>query len=581
MCRLDPVFFVNAFCWTYDPLRFPDYPARPMILWPHQENAYLRVLGAIGHHDVVTVKNRDEGATWCCLILPFLWRWRFFDGQSFLLVSRNADYVDTKGNPKSLFWKLDYVMQNWPEWLVPLDFSQRNHRTMGHLLNPERDSVIDGESTTGNVGKGDRRTAVGVDEFAAFAVDDGFKAIAGLASVSNCRIFNSTHIGTGTAFYAISQRENIETIRLVWTDNPYKNRGMYTADKGELRFIDTTYQWPLRDDGSIAYPFILDGKVRSPYYDEMCAQLIYPAIIASELDANPTESSFRWFPQDLVNTLLVKTVKPPVLTGHVCCSDKGRQKLGEDGKPLPVFKEAKLGSLALWERPNSDGRWAADRSFIVGGDISAGSGSSNSALPILDASTGEQVGEYVTATERPERLAVIAVALGWWFNEAYLNWECNNGGLGGAFGQKVIELGYSNFLRKRDENAIFAKPSSTIPGTWTTPGVIKKILTEVRDGVTSGELVIRSKEAIQDMEEFQFTPDGQVVHAKSINRIDPSGARKNHADRLTAIGMAWHALKDRPSAEVDDTPRHEIPIGSPAWLMSEKARMDNSWEYVN
>ena len=79
--------------------------------------------------------------------------------KSFLLVSRVQDYVDKPGNPKALFWKIDFLLNNFPPWLKPRGYREANHRRLLHIENPENGSVIDGESTTGNVSRGDRRTA--------------------------------------------------------------------------------------------------------------------------------------------------------------------------------------------------------------------------------------------------------------------------------------------------------------------------------------------------------------------------------------------------------------------------------------
>lgn len=100
MCSRDLLFYVNMFCWTYDPRIGTG--KLPFITYPFQDEALLDMNEAIGNHDLVIRKSRDMGASWM-LLTVFEWRWHFHPGQSFLLVSRNEDYVDKPGNPKSLF----------------------------------------------------------------------------------------------------------------------------------------------------------------------------------------------------------------------------------------------------------------------------------------------------------------------------------------------------------------------------------------------------------------------------------------------------------------------------------------------
>ena len=111
MCSEDLLFYVNAFCWTYDPRL--DSPIVPFITYPFQDETFIELDDAVGKRDICIKKSRDMGASWMLCTL-FEWRWHFRDGQSFLLVSRNEDYVDKSGNSKALFWKIDYILKNQP-----------------------------------------------------------------------------------------------------------------------------------------------------------------------------------------------------------------------------------------------------------------------------------------------------------------------------------------------------------------------------------------------------------------------------------------------------------------------------------
>jgi len=118
LCKHDILFWVNAFCFTYDPRKIATNPHLPFVTWEFQDEALLTLSKHVGTSDVGIEKARDMGASWLCLV-AFLHQWQFFPGQAFMVVSRNEDLVDASGNPDSLFWKLDYLLRNQPRFLVP------------------------------------------------------------------------------------------------------------------------------------------------------------------------------------------------------------------------------------------------------------------------------------------------------------------------------------------------------------------------------------------------------------------------------------------------------------------------------
>ena len=90
-CSRDILYFVNLFCWTYDP-RKPN-PKIPFITYEFQDNALLCLSESLPHRtedgsdfkgrDILIEKSRDMGASWMCLTL-FFWGWLFRPMQSYL-----------------------------------------------------------------------------------------------------------------------------------------------------------------------------------------------------------------------------------------------------------------------------------------------------------------------------------------------------------------------------------------------------------------------------------------------------------------------------------------------------------------
>ena len=139
------------------------------------------------------------GASWLCLRAIYH-RWRHFRSQSFLLASRKEEYVDKSGDPKSLFGRSTTSCKpNRPGWRP-----NRIERIKLHLENIDMGSVIDGESANKDLGTGDRRTGVLLDEFS--LVEEGHSVLAATQHVTRCRIFNATPKGARGAYFEHRRR---------------------------------------------------------------------------------------------------------------------------------------------------------------------------------------------------------------------------------------------------------------------------------------------------------------------------------------------------------------------------------------
>lgn len=543
-CRRDPLFFINGFAWTYSPKECPTHPKQPFVLYKRfQDSAFLDILEAIGDHDLLIEKSRDMGASYLN-IYAVGYCWRFFDGFSGLFVSRVEDLVDKPGNPKAMFWKFDYLMDNFPMWLLPVGYDKNIHRSKLHVENPENGAVIDGESTTGNVARGDRRTAILLDEFA--AVEFGHRVLSSTRDATNCRLFNSTPCGTSNAFYDIRQT-TIKKLRLHWSEHPIKSKGLYTTDEhGFLKVID-------KENYPLDYKSILDNKLRSPWYDKECERAASDQEIAQELDIDYLGSGFQYFNSRNIEKAIRDQARPPDYVGDLEYDDM-------TGDPIR-FTPNPSGSLRLWCMLDGDMKpIASGHKFSAGADVSAGTGASNSCLEGFDITTCVKAFEYVNPHIRPEQFAKQSVAICKWFGNAQLIWESY--GPGSQFGAKLQELKYSHiYLRKRDE-ALSGKQSD-IPGWCPTKEGKLVVMGTYRAAVERGECINRSKEALEETLEYIHLPDGSIEHSRALSKVDPSGARTNHGDRCIADALAWKLLKERSYVSVEE--KKEVPVGCLQW----------------
>jgi len=583
-CAADPIFFLNGFGWTYDPRGLtPDkqrpFPKIPFILYPFQEEALAWLIDHIGRRDGLIEKSRDMGAS-CLCISAVSWYWLFRPLQSFLLVSRVEEYVEKSGNPKALFWKFDYLIDNLPQWLRPLGYNHNAHRMKMHAENPENGSVIDGESTNKRVARGDRRTAIILDEFA--AVETGDQVLSSTRDATPCRIFNSTPEGIANAFYKM-KCSNIDKLRLHWTTHPLKAAGLYSKVGGTYQILDEEY-WSKIDnpfeqmaaldklivDKEVPLP---DDKCRSPWYANECDRAGSAREIAQEVDIDYEGSGHQFFSAEKIQELILSGTRPPFVIGDL--------EIDETTCEPIRFREDSNGRLRLWCLLDADGNPTCKNKLSIGIDVSAGTGASNSCLAGIDIKLQEKVFEFASPYMRPEAFGKYAVAIARWFagdaknRKPFLIWE--SGGPGRQFGSVVIESGYSNVYYRKNDTSI-TKKVTDFPGWAAVPEAKDALLGSYRDAIESKRYQNWSKLAMEETLEYVFGATGHVMHAKSANKDDPSGAKSNHGDRVTADALAWKGVGER-GAKPKRSREPDIPVGSLAWrrkMREEEKRPLNS-----
>lgn len=268
----DPLFAFNAFFFTYDPRKRP-YHQQPFCTYGYQDEAILSLVAAINNgEDLGIEKSRDMGATWL-VIGTFVWFWlNPSGGADFLCGSRIEDYVDKKGDMRTLLEKARYIIYRLPHWLRPRGFKKNKHDNFMRLQNPETQASITGESNNANFSTGGRYAGILFDEFAKWEGTDK-SAWTAAGDASPCRLAISTPFGAGGQYYELMTDGKTKKIVLHWTLHPEKRVGLYCM-------------WPppnaldkiaLKDDWE---PEVM---LRSIWYDKQCERRT-PTEIAQELD---------------------------------------------------------------------------------------------------------------------------------------------------------------------------------------------------------------------------------------------------------------------------------------------------------
>ena len=540
-CASDPHFFFNFFLYTFDP-RKKGVRLLPFVTWPYQDDSIDRANQAIDDGvGLLSEKSRDMGATYVKTGV-FFHRWLFTDMSSFLFLSRKEDLVDTRNDPDSLMGKIDLYLKHLPPWMTPAV-----ERRDLQCLNLETGSLISGESTNSDAGRGGRRTAICADEFA--SVPNAREVYA--ACQQNTASFQpvSTPKGRGNMFYDLSRNPAFRKERLHWTLHPAKSKGLYTFQNKQLTILDTAYPFP-RD-----YPFKLDGKIRSVWYDQQEAEIGHPSIVAQELDIDYLGGDAQYFDSKEIDRIMCSTGYSPVARGEIRA---GKWESEPNGRLVTWLPPDDLLRLLEGEIGNP---------FVVSVDIAQGTGASNSVISIGHRKTRRKVGSFVSATTLPSDLADIAISICDWLGGAFLIWEAN--GAGRVFGTRIQEIGYSNVYWHTLSSS---RSSEMKAGYWTSSENKQSLLGEYRRAILSGDYVTHDKEEFAECLDYVFTPDGGVMHVASTQKDDPSGAKANHGDRVISAALLWFAMRysNDGKGPVD---KPQIPKYSPAWRIEQAAKI--------
>ena len=588
MCRLDIIFYINSFVWQFNPKKAPGERVAPFITWRCQERLLLDrpetterkgILWCHEHNKTAVVeKSREMGASWLFLIYQD-WQCIFHEHSQVLNISKTEDAVESK-SPDSLFWKLRFMHKYLPEWLAG------EIRTGKLYFGYERSgSTNTGEASTGRAGVGGRASDVFIDEFP--LIKEDVEVRERTAGTSDVRFFNGTHQGVDTEFYRLTQTPEIVQMRLHWTQHPDKNAGLYRYEKSlnrvqALRYdedTDTIAPCALTYQYAEDFKFDMSGHptggpypgVRSPWYDGKVVDVGGVMAAAKELDISPTGSVMQFFHPILIQTLKGKCA-PPLWEGNIVYD--------EAGVPVELSLQGG-GPVKLWTQLRN-GK-PVNSFYGAGADVSGGTGATPSCLSITDGRLGAKVLEYANGNIEPKEFARAAVALCRLFcdeegNGARLCWEHHGPGV--QFGKEVWQaLGYRQIFYRMKEGALSQEVSDT-PGWAPVGAAMPSMLADYRHALLTRSMHNPSARALEECLQIKYDGKGHLVNAKSINRVDPSAARENHADRVVSDGLSWKMVKDYNPVYQEKQKEEAVDVRSLAGrrrLREANERASESW----
>lgn len=202
----------------------------PFILFPRQEEWVNWFLERWKNQEPgITDKSRDMGMSWLTISLAST-ICIFNNGIVCGLGSRKEEYVDKKGDPKSLLFKVRQFVSH-----LPIEFRgnwiESKHSPYMRVLFPDTNSIITGEAGDG-IGRGDRTSFYIVDESAWLARPELSEA--SLSQTTNCRHDISTPRGMNNPFARKRHSGKIKVFSFHWRDDPRKDDAWYNKKCNEI-----------------------------------------------------------------------------------------------------------------------------------------------------------------------------------------------------------------------------------------------------------------------------------------------------------------------------------------------------------
>jgi hypothetical protein len=556
-CMEDVLFFCVFALWVLEPRS--ETKQKPLCLWQHQEPVILGIDEGITeamkteHPVSVTVpKSRAQGGTYVYLAVTIR-RALKESGFTTGLVTRNESLVDSRVDDSAVMFKLAWMLDKLPAWMLPEGY-ERNFTE--HVIKLPNGSGWSGYSATSDVARGGRTSAFffdepGSEEFVTANRD--YKMLSSVSHVSNFIGLVSTYgVDSGVFYESANDPDNPRVYKLSWKDNPEHSKNMYNVIEGvakairpeEQEAVDeyvASHQKEIRSIDRRGHK--IEGVIQSPWYNaHRLLPGATPRYIARELDMDARGAVGKVFSSDLLDRMKREHCRKPVWQGTPVFDS-------ESGKLTGLIPRDD-GPLKLWFKPGIDNSPPLGP-FTAGCDIASGgvgAYSSNSVMSVLDDRTGEQVAEYAIKGLEPRPFARRAVGLAMWLRNALLGWE--DSGVSGGFAKEVMEVMYYGNVYFRDVTQLGSQKKSRKPG-WPCRDADKADMFELMAlAMENGTYVPRSEEMIVELSEYEWE-GAKIVHAPTKNK---GATEKNHGDRgISGAGVWMIYSKDNLQNKVDSS----------------------------
>lgn len=309
-------------------------------------------------------------------------------------------------------------------------------------------------------------------------------------------------------------------------------------------------------------------------------------LFAQEYEGQPADSDTAFFSRRIVEAHIEASAAHPAYQGHIQpASERDEIEIIIERlmfERIRFVPEEDRGPWKVWcELPK--GRPAQDRPYVMGVDIAAGVGASNTVFSLWDAESRRKIGQYTYPGVTPDVAARFAAMAGLWAGGtlngrngvpcALINFE-NNGAGGELFARELWKFGYPLICRDRTSGIDVAQTHLPKLG-WTSTKLGKEtLLGDYRGAMARNEIVNPCVESLRECLTYSVDRMGRVVSEQ--DKPSPDGlARAPHGDMVIADALGYKTCQEARRLVNQHPP---APVHSPKWRMDQaKKAKDREW----
>lgn len=310
----------------------------------------------------------------------------------------------------------------------------------------------------------------------------------------------------------------------------------------------------------------IPGDVRSPWHDaEEEKRKGNKRDFISNVWMSPIGSQDSFFDGIVLERVNGEFIRNPSYEGEILFEYDldGRVKPGRFVKDLGRKRLKWWGKLKnLKPFPNHN--------FVIGCDLSYGSGNSNSVAAIYDVNLQEIVGTWVCPNTPPDKFADIVAVLAKWCNDALVIYETNGPGINAH--KRLLWNGHTKIYQQRTEETKLRKKKNKY-GWTSNPQTKEALLGELGIALTESlrdtkakRCIIHDADTLHELRRYVFYESGDI--GVSEDQDTTSGARKRHGDRVIATALC--VLGSRYQSRVSHNPIRQAAFGSFMWFKQQE-----------
>lgn len=514
LCEKSPAYFIDRYCY----ISVPNLGIIPFNMYYFQKEVLKEIPI---YRKYVFLKTRQSGIS-TLIAFYCLWRCLFRTSESIAVVSKKKDAA------QDFLAKMKVTLEVLPDFIkVPLEIEN-----MSHLVFANR-SEIKSEARSPGAGRSSTLSLLVLDEAAFYGSENMVRSIVASAQPTLTR--------TGGSMIIIS------------TPNGSTGEGGYYFEQvNQLRMSGNTKTEKLTEIDWFEVPDI-EGIFPQKGYNKILGTFINRNYFNDNSVRKEMRNFFRpieekwkeneWLMaqhKDLGDALFRQEILHDfVIMGNSVFGTETMEKVKQKvSDPISIDRlgNSVIKGLWIWKKPEPKKR------YIIGVDVSKGTGKDSSTIEILDAENYEQVAEYIGFVSTPEFSRIIK-KLANYYNQGFVVIESN--GIGEAVFNGVYhdqtEPYQQVYKQKISRNGI------TVITGWITDVKTRQLITnQLIDWFNVDELFdnfkVYSSRIYNQMNTWIWTNNGRADHTQGCVSGDTIITCKNGFKQIKDITVGDYVL---------------------------------------